>query len=67
MTASVGLAHGSVQGTEEEFGTRLFALSDAAMYRAKNSGRNCFVVESMDSSTVGAHRQALSMAHNDTD
>ena len=67
MTASVGLAEGSVQGTEEEFGTRLFALSDAAMYRAKNSGRNCFVVESMDSSTVGAHRQALSMAHSDTD
>lgn len=65
VTASVGLAEGYVQGNEEEFGTQLFALADAAMYRAKNSGRNCFVVESMHRSAVGTRCQTLSMANCD--
>jgi len=47
VTVSIGLAEGPVVGTEKEFGERLFAAADAAMYRAKNSGRNCFVVESL--------------------
>ena len=67
VTASIGLAEGFVHGTEEEFGTLLFALADAAMYRAKNSGRNCFVVETMYRSAAASHRQVLSMANSDTD
>ena len=67
MTASVGLAEGFVQGTEEEFGTRLFALADAATYRAKSSGRNCFVVESLERRAAGSHLQVLSMAISETD
>ena len=47
VTASVGLAEGLIQGTAEEFGKELFALADTAMYRAKNSGRNCIVVDAM--------------------
>lgn len=47
VTASVGLAEGIVQGTTEEFGKQLFAIADSAMYRAKNSGRNCFIVDAM--------------------
>jgi diguanylate cyclase (GGDEF)-like protein len=47
VTASVGLAEGRVQGTAEEFGKGLFAIADSAMYRAKNSGRNCSVVDAM--------------------
>jgi diguanylate cyclase (GGDEF)-like protein len=47
LTASVGLAEGKVIGSEQEFGQKLFAAADAAMYRAKHSGRNCFVVDSL--------------------
>jgi diguanylate cyclase (GGDEF)-like protein len=47
LTASVGLAEGKVVGSEQEFGEKLFAAADAAMYRAKHSGRNCFVVDSL--------------------
>lgn len=47
VTASVGLADGLIQGTAEEFGKKLFAIADSAMYRAKNSGRNCFVVDAL--------------------
>ena len=45
LTASVGLAGGHPHGSEAEFGQQLFAVADAAMYRAKNGGRNCFVVD----------------------
>ena len=64
VTASVGLAEGFVQGTEEVFATRLFALADAAMYRAKNSGRNCFFVESMHRSVSNSDRPELCMANS---
>ena len=47
ITGSIGLAEGRVVGPEQEFGAELFACADAAMYRAKNSGRNCFVVETL--------------------
>lgn len=47
VTASVGLAEGLIQGSAEEFGKKLFAVADSAMYRAKNSGRNCIVVDEM--------------------
>ncbi|MEJ7595298.1 MAG: diguanylate cyclase [Planctomycetaceae bacterium] len=64
VTASVGLAEGLVQGTDEEFATQLFARADGAMYRAKNSGRNCFAVESMHSSVIDSHRPELCMANS---
>ena len=67
VTASVGLAEGCVQGSEDAFGAQLFALADGAMYRAKNSGRNCFIVESMHRIVVGSNRRELCMAHGDTD
>ena len=47
VTASVGLAEGLIQGAAEEFGKQLFAVADSAMYRAKNSGRNCFCVDAL--------------------
>lgn len=47
ITCSIGLAEGQVVGAEQEFGVELFACADTAMYRAKNSGRNCFVVETL--------------------
>lgn len=52
VTASLGLAEGLVQGSDEEFGKHLFACADNAMYRAKNSGRNCFVIDSMSRGTI---------------
>ncbi len=65
LTASVGLAEGCVQGTEQEFGTQLFALADAAMYRAKNCGRNCVIVESMNRSVIDQNHRTLCMATGD--
>ncbi len=59
VTASVGLAEGLVKGSEEEFGSQLFALADSAMYRAKNSGRNCFILETMHRNVHGAHQQEI--------
>lgn len=57
VTASVGLAEGLIQGSAEEFGKKLFAVADSAMYRAKSSGRNCFVVDKMlcDENCDGQH------------
>jgi diguanylate cyclase (GGDEF)-like protein len=47
ITASIGLVHGPVVGTEQEFAESLFAFADAAMYRAKKSGRNCIVIDEL--------------------
>ncbi len=44
LTASIGLVESRVSGNEHTFAENLFAAADAAMYRAKNSGRNCIVV-----------------------
>lgn len=54
LTISVGLVEGTVSGTEQRFGEILFAAADAAMYRAKNAGRNCFVVDSILQDQNGA-------------
>ena len=45
ITVSIGLVEGQVVGNEHQFGELLFAAADSAMYRAKNSGRNCIVVD----------------------
>ena len=55
ITASVGLVEGQVFGSEQTFGEGLFAAADAAMYKAKKSGRNCFVVESLLHDNSGTH------------
>ncbi len=47
ITASIGLAASHVTGNEHRFAELLFAAADAAMYRAKNLGRNCIVVETL--------------------
>lgn len=62
IKASIGLAAGVVKGTDEEFGITLFALADRAMYRAKNSGRNCFVVEEMDDNRTTIESPAAMIA-----
>jgi diguanylate cyclase (GGDEF)-like protein len=67
VTASVGLAEGLVKGTEEEFGRHLLALADGAMYRAKSSGRNCFVVETMSYSSAQQRSSELCTAATDAD
>lgn len=55
VTASIGLVEGQVVGTEQEFGSQLFAAADAAMYRAKQSGRNCFIVDTLHVSGDAMH------------
>ncbi len=45
VTISIGLCESPVICDEREFARQLFAAADAAMYRAKNSGRNRFFVE----------------------
>jgi diguanylate cyclase (GGDEF)-like protein len=43
ITISIGLANGLP--CDEDFGTTLFGLADTALYQAKQSGRNCVVVD----------------------
>ncbi|MFN9719347.1 MAG: diguanylate cyclase [Planctomycetota bacterium] len=51
MTVSIGLAEGHVLGKTQDFGNFLFASADAAMYQAKQAGRNRFVVHSLQYSS----------------
>lgn len=67
VTASIGLAEGIVHGSDEEFGEQLFALADAAMYRAKKSGRNCCVVETTSAWNQGSPARELCLAANNSD
>ena len=46
VTISIGLCQSMVNQDEQTFCERLFATADAAMYRAKHSGRNQFCIES---------------------
>ncbi len=47
ITASIGLVESHVSANEQQFAEILFAAADAAMYRAKSSGRNCIVVDTL--------------------
>lgn len=66
VTASIGLVEGHAEGTEVEFGLQLFARADSAMYRAKNSGRNCVVVDSMARSSTNSATNPCRQECNDT-
>lgn len=57
VTASIGLVEGQIFGTEAEFGEQLFAVADAAMYRAKKGGRNQFIVDTLIAPSDGPQVQ----------
>lgn len=64
VTISIGLTQSHVVGEETAFARQLFAIADAAMYRAKQGGRNRFCVEHFSheqpsSSTVSPPVSAL--------